>query len=163
MKKLNRKGFTLIELLAVIVILAIIVVVTVPTILNSINDARSSTIHSLSKEFANWYDTSYAQDLIAIDPNSTLLKGAKVEESDGWKCIKEIKGTGDNLAVLYNLSGADVKLDGTKYSGTGKPTTDTCSSIRLNNGRAEVIIVGEPNGKFGKRYAISTSDKSDSY
>ena len=50
MKKLNRKGFTLIELLAVIVILAIIVVVTVPTILSSIDDARLSTINSLSKE-----------------------------------------------------------------------------------------------------------------
>ena len=62
MKKLNRKGFTLIELLAVIVILAIIVVVTVPTILSSIDDARLSTINSLSKEVATWYDESVVKD-----------------------------------------------------------------------------------------------------
>ena len=84
MKKLNRKGFTLIELLAVIVILAIIVVVTVPTILSSIDDARLSTINSLSKEVATWYDESVVKDEMAFGPSLaigtiiSLLFGAEV-------------------------------------------------------------------------------------
>ena len=160
MKKLNKKGFTLIELLAVIVILAIIVVVTVPTILNSINDARLSSIHSLSKEVANWYENGEAQDLLTTDVDKKILKGIKV--TDNWKCLVEAAvtvGTGDsavtyNLFDLYGLSSTDVVKDGA-VSGipndipeSGMSVTGICSAIRKYNGRIEVLLVANKDGKF---------------
>lgn len=155
MKKLNKKGFTLIELLAVIVILAIIVVVTVPTILNSIEDARLSSIHSLSREIANQYDTAVAQDLIATDP--ALGNAAATSE---WKCIESITDTSaankGNLANILDLSDDDLSLGTTAPSLTTNGeliltsiTKDTCSAIRVNaNGAAEVLLVADEEGKF---------------
>lgn len=159
MKKLNRKGFTLIELLAVIVILAIIVVVTVPTILSSIDDARLSTINSLSKEVATWYDESVVKDEMAFGTNYTyILNGAKPTAT--WQCLSAVKGTGTDaksLDVLYGLTSTDIKLDGTAYSGSGDPTSTNCSSIRLNgSGHAEVLLIGATSGKFGSKYSFST-------
>ena len=159
MKKLNRKGFTLIELLAVIVILAIIVVVTVPTILSSIDDARLSTINSLSKEVATWYDESVVKDEMAFGPNYIpILKDAKATAT--WQCLSAVKGTGTDaksLDVLYGLTSTDIKLDGTAYSGSGDPTSANCSSIKLNSaGHAEVLLIGNPTGKFGSKYSFST-------
>ena len=155
MKKLNRKGFTLIELLAVIVILAIIVVVTVPTILSSIDDARLSTINSLSKEVATWYDESVVKDEMSFGANYIpILKGAKATAT--WQCLKDVKGTGDSIDKLYGLT--DIKLDGTAYSGSGDPTSANCSSIKLNSaGHAEVLLIGNPTGKFGTKYSFSTA------
>ena len=156
MKKLNRKGFTLIELLAVIVILAIIVVVTVPTILSSIDDARLSTINSLSKEVATWYDESVVKDEMAFGPNYIpILKGAKATAT--WQCLTAVKGSGNSIDKLYGLTDTDIKLKGTAYKGTGNPDTGTCSSIRLNGaGHAEVLLIGEQTGKFGSKYSFST-------
>ena len=150
MKKLNRKGFTLIELLAVIVILAIIVVVTVPTILSSIDDARLSTINSLSKEVATWYDESVVKDEMAFgDGYIQILKGAKATAN--WQCLTAVKGSGDSIDKLYGLTSNDIKIEGTKV------TDGTCSSIRLNAaGHAEVLLVGNPTGKFGSKYSFST-------
>ena len=159
MKKLNRKGFTLIELLAVIVILAIIVVVTVPSILSSIDDARLSTINSLSKEVATWYDESVVKDEMAFGANYIpILKGAKATGT--WQCLTTVKGTGTDaksLAVLYGLTSTDIKLDGTAITDGATPTVDNCSSIRLNgSGHAEVLLIGATGGKFGSKYSFST-------
>lgn len=174
MKKLNRKGFTLIELLAVIVILAIIVVVTVPTIINSISDARVSSIWNLAVSTANSYDTMAAQDLIAT--NKTLTG---VEATGTWKCIGDLK-TADgtkSLASILDLSAADVVLDGevtgdndnlpAKGTGNTLDTNDitgaTCSAIRIKlNGAAEVLLVAKAGGKFANAgkvvYALSSED-----
>lgn len=171
MKKLNKKGFTLIELLAVIVILAIIVVVTVPTILNSIDDARKSSLNSLAKEVANWYDTSVAHDMIATDANAKILHGANENVTTEWKCLFNVMGkdsgyTGKSLVDFYGLSMSDLTLDEgdePELNATTKETiapTDqygTCSAIRLNNGRAEVLLVAHEGGKFGARYSFSSS------
>lgn len=156
MKKLNRKGFTLIELLAVIVILAIIVVVTVPTILSSIDDARLSTINSLSKEVATWYDESVVKDEMSFGANYIpILKGAKATAT--WKCLTAVKGTGESIDKLYGLTSTDIQLEGTAYNGSGDPTSTNCSSIKLNSaGHAEVLLIGKPTGKFGSKYSFST-------
>ena len=156
MKKLNRKGFTLIELLAVIVILAIIVVVTVPTILSSIDDARLSTINSLSKEVATWYDESVVKDEMAFGPNYIpILKDAKATAT--WQCLTAVKGTGDSIDKLYGLTDTDIKLKGTAITDGATPTADNCSSIKLNSaGHAEVLLIGNPTGKFGSKYSFST-------
>ena len=156
MTKLNRKGFTLIALLAVIVILAIIVVVTVPTILSSIDDARLSTINSLSKEVATWYDESVVKDEMAFGSNYTSI-GSGAKPTATWQCRSSVKGTGESLDKLYGLTSTDIKLDGTAYTGTGKPTVANCSSIRLNSaGHAEVLLIGATSGKFGSKYSFST-------
>lgn len=162
MKKLNRKGFTLIELLAVIVILAIIVVVTVPTIINTITDARVSSIWNLAGSTANSYDTMAAQDLLASTPTVSDLN-----VTGSWQCIGNIQNTDGTkkLADVLNLSDNDLVLTG------NYPTADTdtayaaatCSSIRLKgNGAAEVLLVAKDGGKFavsGKKvWALSSQD-----
>ena len=174
MKKLNRKGFTLIELLAVIVIMAIIVVVTVPTIINTIADARVSSIWNLAVATANSYDTMSAQDLIASDSE---LAGVSLSQTE-WKCFDDVTNKdSEKLSTILDLSDTDLVLDGTAPTGDnptvsadilaadGSVTTEgTCSAIRLkSNGSAEVLLVAKDGGKFdvaGKVvYALSSSDK----
>ena len=101
MKKLNRKGFTLIELLAVIVIMAIILIVTVPNIIQSINDARTNSIHNLAVSAANTYNTTYSQDQLASDK----ILGTLPEQINGeWKCIGAINLTDENGTITKSLA-----------------------------------------------------------
>lgn len=162
MKKLNRKGFTLIELLAVIVILAIIVVVTVPTIINTISDARVSSIWNLAGSVANSYDTMAAQDLLATNK---VLDG--IQATTTWQCIGDIKNNDGSktLAGVLGLSSNDLNLATTGVNTTDVKTS-TCSAIRLNStsGGAEVFLLANSSGgKFnisGKKvYALSTEDE----
>ena len=162
MKKLNRKGFTLIELLAVVVILAIIVVVTVPTILSSIDDARLSTINSLSKEVATWYDEGKVSDEMAFGSNYvSILNGATADTS--WKCLGSVMGTATgktdkSLADMYGLTDTDLVLTGTApTSDSTTPTKGTCSAIRVVDGHAEVILIGADSGKFKDKGSYSES------
>ena len=154
MKKLNRKGFTLIELLAVIVILAIILVVTVPNIIQSINDARTNSIHNLAVSAANTYNTAYGQDLVAASTNK-VLGNIPEKISSNWQCIGDFESDGalktdKSLATVLGLSANDVVLKGTVPSHTSLTniTKDYCSAIRLNNGGAEVILVATNGGRF---------------
>ena len=159
MKKLNRKGFTLIELLAVIVIMAIILIVTVPNIIQSINDARTNSIHNLAVSAANTYNTTYSQDQLASDK----ILGTLPEQINGeWKCIGAINLTDENgtitksLADILGLSN-DLLLNGSttanennlfKTDGTVAVDQTYCSSIRINNGGAEVILIAKNGGRF---------------
>ena len=171
MKKLNRKGFTLIELLAVIVIMAIIVVVTVPTIINTIADARVSSIWNLAKATANSYDTIAAQDMIATDK---VLEGINLGEN--WKCIgTKSYELGVDLVSILDLPVGDLNLGGSfdetsrDWNGSepnipaNHPTESTCSLIRLKDGKVEILLVAKDGGKFdvaGKTvYALSSADK----
>ena len=159
MKKLNKKGFTLIELLAVIVILAIIVVVTVPTVLNSIEDARRSSLNSLAEEIANWYDTSYAQDQLGL--GDKILGG--MPSPDKVKCLGEIEGDFDgvkkSLADIYGLSQDDLILKLTRVNFADGAVGNVCSNIKLVNGKAVVVLFGNEGGKFG----TLISEKYSSY
>lgn len=154
MKKLNRKGFTLIELLAVIVILAIIVVVTVPTILSSIDDARLSTINSLSKEVATWYDESVVKDEMAFGANyQSVLDG--ITATGEWQCLGTLTKDNKSLADRYGLNETDIVTKGTVKITNNKPTKESCSAIRVIDGHAEVILVGNSSGKFANKYSYS--------
>ena len=156
MKKLNRKGFTLIELLAVIVILAIIVVVTVPTILSSIDDARLSTINSLSKEVANWYDESVVKDEMAFGANYQSVLGG-ITATGTWQCLDALTADGKSLADRYGLTSTDIVLGTTNsYTDGESVSTNTCSSIRVVDGHAQVLLVGAAGGKFAGKYSFST-------
>ena len=154
MKKLNRKGFTLIELLAVIVILAIIVVVTVPTILSSIDDARLSTINSLSKEVATWYDESVVKDEMAFGTNYQSVLGG-IAANGNWQCLDALTADNKSLAARYGLTSTDIVL-GTTNPYTGTVSANTCSSIRIVDGHAQVLLVGATGGKFAGKYSLST-------
>ena len=164
MKKLNRKGFTLIELLAVIVIMAIILIVTVPNIIQSIGDARVSSIHNLAVSAANTYNTAYGQDLVATDK---VLGDIPEEISSDWQCIGDFApgkalDTTKSLADVLGVSANDVVLEAatnddkmtdaklTVNASTGKSgvTATTCSAIRLKNGSAEVVLVAASGGRF---------------
>ena len=155
MKKLNRKGFTLIELLAVIVILAIILVVTVPNIINYINDARVSSLHNLSVSAAGTYDKVFAQDLLAAEANKAL-GDIPSRVGSTWLCLNDSKltsttGLKRNLVDVIGISTTDVKIDGTALTGDVSDTAvtaSTCSSIRIVNGNAEVLLIASNSGKF---------------
>ena len=93
---------------------------------------------------------------MAFGPNYIpILKGAKAPAN--WQCLTEVKGTGDSIDKLYGLTSTDIKLGGTAYNGSGDPTSANCSSIKLNSaGHAEVLLIGNPTGKFGSKYSFST-------
>jgi len=161
MKKLNRKGFTLIELLAVIVIMAIILVVTIPTILNSISDARISSIQNLAVSTANSYNTIAANDLIAVTPQLSTAQTV----GTNWVCINE------ELAKVLDLPTTDVIIDedGTAVdpSTTSNVVAGTCSAIKVNaSGKAEVLLVATASGKFANAgstvYGLSTAPNGGS-
>ena len=187
MKKLNRKGFTLIELLAVIVILAIILVVTVPNIINSITDARLSSIHNLAVSAANTYNTAYAQDLLETTPEDRILGDLVDEVDETWNCIGNITTSDRKLADVLGLSENDLVLNATgdnpkiatdenraNIDNIALPCRDHilqnidntyCSSIRQKgNGNIEIILVASSTGKFnvsGKNvYAYSEDSKA---
>ena len=174
MKGLNNKGFTLIELLAVIVILALVVGITVPSVLNSMNSSRISTLHTNAVSFANWYNETVAQDeLLASDDKTIAASVAQsiAQENGSWKCLKDIDidGEGDGtttLAQAYDLSESNFKITtGTAPTGTGVPTVsaNTCSAIRSIDGKIEVLLVANPEGRYNVNsyvvtYAISSED-----
>lgn len=154
MKKLNRKGFTLIELLAVIVIMAIILIVTVPNILQSINDARVSSLHNLAVSSAGTYDKVFAQDLIASAGNK-ILGDIPAEVDNTWKCFNntDLKNGSRTLADILGISTNDVKIDGTALAADADVSNTTvknttCSSIRIVNGNAEILLVAASGGRF---------------
>ena len=156
MKKLNRKGFTLIELLAVIVIMAIILIVTVPNIIQSINDARVSSLHNLTVSTAGSFENVYAQDLLVTDPAKKAL-GDIVVGSD-WTCLNDTKltskvGSKRSLADVLGIPATDIKLDGTVHNKTAAPTSTTvkaatCSAVRVVNGNVEFVLIAKAGGRF---------------
>ena len=175
MKGLNNKGFTLIELLAVIVILALVVGITVPSVLNSMNSSRISTLHTNAVSFANWYNETVAQDeLLASDDKTIAASVAQsIAQGDGsWQCLDTIYvdggSTGTTLAQAYDLSGSNFKLDGDPPSNDETNNTPTvgsgsCSAIRVNGGKIEVLLVANPEGRYNVNsyvvtYAISSED-----
>ena len=180
-----KNGFTLMELLAVIVIMAIIVVVTVPTIINTIADARVNSLWNLAKATANTYDNLVAQDMIASEK---VLEGANV--GGAWKCLSEVEWEDDNgtsdtgddvikkLVDILDISEEDIITSGrslqsvpvfrddiTNEELVETLTGDMCSSIRVINGKAELLLIANNSGnsKFaisGKVvYAFSSADK----
>ena len=154
MKKLNRKGFTLIELLAVIVIMAIILIVTVPNIIQSISDARVSSLHNLAVSAANTYNTAYAQDLLATSDDKKVLGKMPNSINNAWQCIGDITTTGKTLASVLGLTEKDVVLTANDQEVPREPfadniTSDFCSAIKINDtGKVEIILVAAVGGKF---------------
>ena len=73
---MNKKGFTLIELLAVIVLLGIVLVITVPTVIGNVRNNKISGLHTLSKEYAKWYNRISIED--------KLTDGKKIAGSDRY-------------------------------------------------------------------------------
>ncbi len=152
---MKKKGFTLIELLAVIVIMAIILIVTVPNIIQSIGDARVSSIHNLAVSAANTYNTAYGQDLVATDANK-VLGNIPEKISSSWQCIGDFSSSGSlkttkALADVLGVSDNDVVLTSDNIAtdaNLGTLTDAYCSSIRINNGGAEVILVAKNGGRF---------------
>ena len=168
MKKLNEKGFTLIELLAIIVILAIILIVTIPTVLDSINDARLSGLHSQAKEIATWYTDGVASDELAFGGSEYVQVVGDAPETlkdHEWHCLSGVTTTtGKTLFTSAN----DLKSDGTAYSGSGNPTASTCSSIKVTaDDSVEVLLVATTGGRFQVggadkvTFALSTASKAN--
>lgn len=148
---MNRRGFTLIELLAVIVVLGLVLVVTVPSIIGNINNNKISSLHTLSKEYAKWYDRISVEDKL-----SDTKKLEKISDS-GWYCIKDI-----DTSNLYGLNEKNIKLNGTNNMiiNDGKITNTSdinvmCSAIRLVDGKAEVLLIAAEGGEFDTNSSVS--------
>ena len=150
---MNRKGFTLIELLAVIVLLGLVLVVTVPSVIGSVNNSKISSLHTMAKEYAKWYDRVSVED--------KLSNGNKLNKATGdSSCIKSI-----DTKNIYGLSEDDIALDGS-ISDLNNINSCTCSAIRLANGKAEVLLVAKKDGKFDANgtnvtYALSSASKGN--
>lgn len=149
---MNRRGFTLIELLAVIVVLGLVLVVTVPSVIGNIRNNKISSLHTLSKEYAKWYDRISVEDKL-----SDTKKLVKISDSL-WHCIKDI-----DTSNLYGLNEKNIKLNGTNNMivTDGKITNtsdinDMCSAIRLVDNKAEVLLIATTDGEFDTNGSIST-------
>lgn len=149
---MNRRGFTLIELLAVIVVLGLVLVVTIPSVISNINNNRISGLHTLSKEYAKWYDRISVEDKL-----SDTKKLIKISDSD-WHCIKDI-----DTSNLYGLNKKNIKLIGTNNMivNDGKITNTSginvmCSAIRLVDGKAEVLLIAKEGGEFDTNSSVGT-------
>ena len=159
---MNRRGFTLIELLAVIVVLGLVLVVTIPSVIGNINNNRISSLHTLSKEVAKWYDRKIVEDKLSTDKDAELEK----INNNNWHCL--------GINNSYGLSSKNVKLDGDatiniNSDGTISNVADIgnmCSAIRLVDGKAEVLLIAAEGGEFDTNSSIGTyalSSASEGY
>lgn len=186
MKKLNRHGFTLIELLAVIVVLAVVLVVTVPAVLSSVRSAKLSQLHNLSVAVADWYNKAAESDKLGLSEN--ILGDIPEELSSGeWMDLMQPNRDGKSIADLYNLNSKDIYLnletgvqpsdDSFNFTSEGKiiildSTISSLedalltSSIRIKDGKAEVLLIASKGGKFdtnGKQWTYALSSGTNAY
>lgn len=178
MKILNRKGFTLIELLAVVL------VVTVPAVLSSVRSAKLSQLHNLSVAVADWYNKAAESDNLGLGEN--ILGDIPEKLSNGeWMDLIDLKNTdGKSIADLYNLNSKDIYLNDEDvnfppdaetyyFDPDGKMTImddssvkDLTSSIRIKDGKAEVLLIAREGGKFdtnGKQWTYALSSGTNAY
>ena len=159
---MNRRGFTLIELLAVIVVLGLVLVVTIPSVIGNINNNRISSLHTLSKEVAKWYDRKIVEDKLSTDKDAELEK----INNNNWHCL--------GINNSYGLSSKNVKLDGDvtmKINSDGAISnvadiSNMCSAIKLVDGKAEVLLIAKEGGEFDTNSSIGTyalSSASEGY
>ena len=153
-KKLNRKGFTLIELLAVIVILAVVMGVAANSVLNAMNNSRTSSLQNSALSAADSFRTAYADYSLSTDKKllgvvdtgsakniENLLKGTPVSLNvfkDGLNITAANYDLG-NSWVYFNSSDSSFKVclvankTGNYYvaSAVGKKTyTDSTSPVK---------------------------------
>lgn len=186
MKILNRKGFTLIELLAVIVVLAVVLVVTIPAVLSSVRSAKLSQLHNLSVAVADWYNKAAESDRLGLSEN--ILGDIPEKLSSGeWIDLRDKNTDGKSIADLYNLNSNDIYLN----LETGvQPSDDSfnftsewkiiildstigslenallTSSIRIRDGKAEVLLIAREGGKFdtnGEEWTYALSSGTNAY
>lgn len=185
MKILNRKGFTLIELLAVIVVLAVVLVVTIPAVLSSVRSAKLSQLHNLSVAVADWYNKAAESDKLGLSEN--ILGDIPEELSNGeWMDLIDLKNNvGKSIADIYNLNSNDIYLNDKDenappddktyvFDSEGKITItdgtskikDLTSSIRIKDGKAEVLLIAREGGKFdtnGEEWTYALSSGTNAY
>lgn len=157
---MNRRGFTLIELLAVIVVLGLVLVVTIPSVIGNINNNKLSSLHTLSKEVAKWYDRKIVEDKLSNDKELV-----EVIDND-WHClgINNSYGLSDKNVKLYGDAMMNINSNGTINNVAD--INNMCSAIRLVDGKAEVLLIAKEGGEFDTNSSIGTyalSSASEGY
>lgn len=173
-KKLNNKGFTLIELLAVVVILAIVMGIAATSVLNSINQSKTSSLLSTAQNAANQLNTWAAEDSLITDTNkmhigtsSEFYKNVVAPKADGtansdkWHCLSNaltIANGGSPISILkaLGLNGAadnsqgDIITGSTAPANAGTATRANCSAVRYNSklGSYEIFLSANNQGKY---------------
>ena len=157
-KKLNNKGFTLIELLAVVVILAIVMGIAATSVLNSINNSRTSSLYSTAQNAANTLNTWVAEDMLITDNSKKHLGDTWITNSQtgNWICLGQSSianitnaGTSASLMNALSLNATDLIIvpDGTFNHNSTDPN---CSALKYNKstGGYEVVLVAKNGGKY---------------
>ena len=78
-----------------------------------------------------------------------------IAANGNWQCLDALTADNKSLAARYGLTSTDIVL-GTTNPYTGTVSANTCSSIRIVDGHAQVLLVGATGGKFAGKYSLST-------
>ena len=185
-KKLNNKGFTLIELLAVVVILAIVMGIAATSVLNSINNSRTSSLYSAAQNAANTLNTWVTEDSVEVADNKkhlghTFVKETQEDKKNQWLCLgngkvnkivnRAVASVDTNgvatpateLLKALNISTNDIVTAGS-FTAQTADKDPTCSAIRYNTTSSsyEILLVAKAGGKYyvgndKYHYAYSTA------
>ena len=136
MKKLNKKGFTLIELLAVIVVLAIVMVVAIPSILNSVDDAKKTSLQNATATVALWFTKQYELTLLGTNIGDDAV-------SKTYSDVFSSEGLPPESPTENNLTDALLKA-----SGIAGGTSDVEGKVYLNGDLVCVSLKATKNGEF---------------
>lgn len=161
----NRKGFTLIELLAVIVILAIVMVVTIPSVLNAMNNAKSSQLQNATDVVSEWLakQNSYNQlggGIQEADPayNNFMAKYGEIPSS-----LLEAVTNNKNLGNNEWKEEAIVMLE---TAGVASPEEnidlDNSYIWKGTNNNIDVKLTANPDGSFYVNGGSNSSYSDDS-
>ena len=160
--KLNKKGFTLIELLAVIVILSIVLVVTIPSVLNSMNNAKTSQLKNASEVFSDWLTKQY--NLSNIDANMLSVDPAYNNFVNAYGNFEESYiSASENNGPLSNCSNESYAV--LSASGIANPEKNIDienSYVWKGNNKIEVRLSAKEDGSFftndGTNFSYSNSN-----
>lgn len=160
--KLNKKGFTLIELLAVIVILSIVLVVTIPSVLNSMNNAKTSQLKNASEVFSDWLTKQY--NLSNIDANMLSVDPAYNNFVNAYGNFEESYiNASENNGPLSNCSNESYAV--LSASGIANPEKNIDienSYVWKGNNKIEVRLSAKEDGSFftndGTNFSYSNSN-----
>jgi len=150
MKKLNRKGFTLIELLAVIVILAIVLVVTIPSVLNSMNDARRTSLQNATDTVAEWFTKQYELAVLGTSLGSTSVDSA----------YTTFVGTGGMPTTKANAKTLTTAV--IEAAGINGGTTNVTGTVYLNGNKICVELTAPSGSDFYVNADGTTGNKAQS-
>jgi len=116
----------------------------------SINESKENAIYTEAKSLVTKYSNKIIEDSL-LPKEQQKLTNIDTKVTSNWKCLGDSSFSTDLINVLevtsedYILKGNVIKGDPT----TSNVTNKTCSAIRKNGSRVEILLVANPTGRFG--------------